>query len=440
MPQEPEPPDQAPFPSSNPRNGLEGSRRPGPAQWLWRILVLLSISGVLAAGILFARMSGSDPSSYRNDFNVFYFASREMIAGRTPYEHSLGAWTPYLYPPLLAEILSPVAVLPLPVAAYIWFLINTASLIAAAAMCGSLSAQRSAKDPLPELTDETQRERVAFLASAVGVVVVSRFALDNLAMGQVNLVTTALSVAHLYFFTKQKRVASAAALALAVSIKLTPAILIFFHVARGRLKYAAACAALSAALVLVGFAPFGAQAGSAFETFFDRTVRNGQGYDLAFEGNQSLRGFDARSRHESDDDARRPGSPITLIVSLALLAIAIVAARRSPEESAAAALFFALAPLISPLSWKSHFVVMLLPAAVLAREALRSNRLGRIAALAVLSIAFLLFNATSPSLMGVAAAGWMENHSLIMTGAVLMFFAVAASCLLSSRFTRSGAV
>ncbi|HEU4391305.1 MAG TPA: glycosyltransferase family 87 protein [Blastocatellia bacterium] len=440
MEEEHKPREQAPFPTSNSPTAAARSGLSGRGNWQWRLLVLLAIAGVLVSGVGFTRMSGNDPTVYRNDFNVFYFASQEVIAGRTPYAQSLGAWTPYLYPPLLAEILTPIAMLPLPAAAYIWFLINVASLIAAAVMSGALSAKASVDDR-PEVNDQTAAKRIALTAAAAGTFVVTRFVLDNLAMGQVNLLTTALSMAHVYFFVRHKRVASAAALALAVSIKLTPAILIFYHVARGRLKFAAACAALSATLVFVSFAPFGAKAGSAFETFVDRTVRNGQGYDLAFEGNQSLRGFEARARSETGDAARLPGSPFTLMASLVLLVIGIAAsARRSVEEPAAAGLFLALAPLISPLSWKSHFVVMLLPAAILAREAVRSNGWRRITAVAATSIGLVLFNLTSPRLIGISAARWIEEHSLIMGAAILMFFAVAVLCLLSSQSARSDEV
>src|SRR5687767_9835785 len=98
------------------------------------LLKLLLILAVLFGGIYFASRSGSNPNEYKNDFNVFYFASQEIIAGRTPYDNSLGAWTPYLYPPLLAELLVPIAWLPLPIAAYLWFLFGASALLSALKM------------------------------------------------------------------------------------------------------------------------------------------------------------------------------------------------------------------------------------------------------------------------------------------------------------------
>src|SRR2546426_10384184 len=100
----------------------------------FRFLFLALVICVLASGIFFARKSGTNPEVYSNDFNVYYHAAREVIAGRDPYQRSLGDWTPYIYLPLLAELMVPLALLPLPVASYLWFLISAASMVSAAWM------------------------------------------------------------------------------------------------------------------------------------------------------------------------------------------------------------------------------------------------------------------------------------------------------------------
>src|SRR2546426_11037785 len=86
-------------------------------------LLALLVACVLASGIYFARKSGADPQTYSNDFNVYYYAAREVVAGRDPYQRSIGEWTPYLFPPLLAELLLPLPLVPPPVAAYISFVV-----------------------------------------------------------------------------------------------------------------------------------------------------------------------------------------------------------------------------------------------------------------------------------------------------------------------------
>ena len=59
------------------------------------IAMVLLVIVILASGIYFARRSGTDPQKYTNDFNVYYYAAREMTAGRDPYQNSLGDWIAY---------------------------------------------------------------------------------------------------------------------------------------------------------------------------------------------------------------------------------------------------------------------------------------------------------------------------------------------------------
>src|SRR5436305_7564796 len=104
-----------------------------------RVSIALAIITVLASGVYFARQSGTNPQKYNNDFNVFYLAASELLDGRDPYQESLHAWTPYLYPPVLAELMMPLALLPLPVAAYVWFLISLSAAVVAARLSATLA-------------------------------------------------------------------------------------------------------------------------------------------------------------------------------------------------------------------------------------------------------------------------------------------------------------
>src|SRR4029077_16583485 len=94
---------------------------------------------VLSSGFYFARKSGTNPQVYSNDFNVYYHAARQILEGGSPYRDSLGEWTPYLYPPLTAEALISLALVPLPVAAYVWFVISAAAVIASIWMLAALT-------------------------------------------------------------------------------------------------------------------------------------------------------------------------------------------------------------------------------------------------------------------------------------------------------------
>jgi len=400
-----------------------------------RIVLLLIVLVIVLSGFYFARQSGNDSQAYSNDFNVFYHAAREVLAGRDPYQHSLGEWTPYLYPPLLAILLTPLAVLPLPVAAYVWFLINTVSWVATAWMSASLARdglvlKQPNEDGQVGTASAAPFDFSAPLA-AVSLLVVARFVLDNAMLGQVNPLVAALAAAHVYLYSKDRKTASALALAIAASIKLTPVLLIGYHIARRRWKFASACLGMFVGLTALSFAPFGSGAPDALHEFVNRTIKNEQGFDLAYAGNQSLRGAIARmtpaTHSETDqgttESSRRPSDAVTLLVSLALLVIAMIAASRARSELLAAAPFVCCFVLLSPLSWKAHLVVLILPVASLATEAARARGSRRSALIAVLALIFVLFNLTSPHVIGLRAAEWADAHSLVFLGALITFAA-----------------
>jgi len=271
------------------------------------VALILLVVTILVSGVHFAGQSGIYPESYSNDFNVYYFAAREMTAGHDPYQQSLGDWVAYLYPPLFAELLIPVALLPLPVAAYVWFLISVTAMLVTAWMCGALFDDVADADPSPPLLSRRM------LIAAGAVLILIRFVLDNFNMGQVNTLVTMFAVAHVYLFTKNRKLASAFMLAIAVALKLTPGLLIVYHLARRRWRYAALCMAVTAAVMATSFLPFGTRAPQVFTVFVNRTVKNEQGFNLAYSGNQSLRATLARavggpteSMEQDDEVARKP--------------------------------------------------------------------------------------------------------------------------------------
>lgn len=389
-----------------------------------RVVLLVLALTTLVSGWYFASKSGANPEVYGNDFSVYYRAAREVIAGRDAYQHSLSDWTPYLYPPLLAELIVPLALLPLPVAAYLWFLISAFSTFAAAWMSADLADYERGRAARDQQVTESPLWRGVIAACAV--VLVLRFVLDSFNLGQVNALVVALAVAHVYLYARDRKALSAVALVLAVSIKLTPAILLVYHIAKLRLKFAVACATLLVAVTALSFLPFGLRGPDAFQTFWSRTVKNEQGYDFRYSGNQSLRGAIARLVENSRDDAVDEGERhkladrATLLVSIALLALAVFAAVRARGELAAAAPFFCCLVLLSPLSWKAHYVVLILPCAYLLSRLKTPSKTRYVIATALVG-GFTLFNLTSPQVIGLAAAEWADAHSLVFAGALLIF-------------------
>lgn len=413
-------------------SNVDSSSRRMVARSCFAVLVVC----ILAGGIYFARQSGTNAEVYSNDFNVYYHAAKDVLAGLDPYQSSLGAWTPYLYPPLLAELLIPLAMLSLPIAAYLWFLISAASMLSAAYMSArmpaSLSApltgERDAEDDAAKSARVGRRLSLQAAIAACAIVVVLRFVLDTFKLGQVNSVVAGLAVAHIYFYARNKKALSAIALVLAISIKLTPAVFIVYHVAKMRLKFALACIAILAGVTAASFLPFEGRGINAFRSFANRTLRNEQGYNLADSGNQSLRGAIARlaaraNTADSGTDSRNPAELPTLVIAAVLLAFAVLAARRARSELAGAAPFFCCVVLLSPLSWKAHFVILVLPVVyVLSVLFQPANPAGaRRLALGTLATLLVLFNLTSPHIIGLAAAEWSDTHSVVALSALLIF-------------------
>jgi hypothetical protein len=266
-------------------------------------------------------------------------------------------------------------------------------------------------------------------------VILLRFILDNFKLGQVNLIITALGVAHVYFYATNRLRWSVMMFSLAVAIKLTPALLLAYHLGKRRWRFAAVCAACSGLLMAASFLPFGARATETFQVFFNRTVRNQQGFDLAYGGNQSLRGFVARLSDETravdhpqvsdtptDDSVREPSSALTFALAAILLIVALAAAAVARSEMAAAAPFFCCMVMLSPLSWKAHFVILILPVAfiigcVLEESSIIRKRLLVVALLAV----FALSNLTSRNLFGEGFAAWTDARSLVLAAAFIVY-------------------
>ena len=114
-----------------------------------------------------------------------------------------------------------------------------------------------------------------------------------------------------------------------------------------------------------------------------------------------------------------------MLISIGFLAAAVFAAVRARRDLAAAAPFFCGMVLLSPLSWKAHYVILILPAAYLLSLA-SSWGAARPMVVSVLAVAFVLFNLTSPRVIGLEAAEWADFHSLVVGGALLMFVGCVA--------------
>ena len=187
-----------------------------------------------------------------NDFTMYLNAAGALLDGRNPY--TLGGTLPYMYPLFLAAVLAPLTAVPPDLATLAWFLLSVASLVVAARVTGDLAREARIVEPGAPLTVPT----VALWFLLFDPIQ------NNLLNGQVNFQIVLLCMLYLKLGLRGRTTASAASLAAAIAVKLTPALCLGFMAARRRWAAIALCFGLSAFFVLAPVVLPGAEGGRAY--------------------------------------------------------------------------------------------------------------------------------------------------------------------------------
>ncbi len=300
-----------------------------------------------------AAHSGTTPEQYGNDFTVFYAAARQVWLTGNPYDIPIRAATPYLYPPLFAQLLTPLAWLPLPVAAFLWAAGNVLAV-------GWL--WRLVQRVLPPTPDRNLMYAGWWLA--LGPVL-----LGNFLLGQVNLWIAALVTFALLADTRRQQAATGGlALAAAVSVKLSPALLIPYFVGRRAwrlLVWWAVWMGLGNALSCWGL---GTHRWTILHDWYQEIILQGWHFDFAVASNQSLYGALLRVVRWAGVESQLPYWPVALIGSGGLFLLGQAHCRGvGPSVYRAAAVAGAWGVLGSQLSWVAHFATLALLIAILLR-------------------------------------------------------------------------
>jgi alpha-1,2-mannosyltransferase len=351
------------------------------------LLATILLVFVTANFIYGAVLTRLDPPS-KNDFTSYYVAAQTLRRGAPEalyYPEPVGSllaqaseqhpWIDvarasgvenpnyYLYPPLFALAVLPLAWLSYPAAFSLWLLANVAFL--AASLWLLLGG----------------RQRVNLLGLSACVLLAGAFypVWHHLKIGQSSLLLLLLLSATLALLRRGKDLPAGLLLSGAILLKLTPAILILLLVVRrrwravwGAIGGVVGLSALSA--ILTGW--------QAQVTYFTRMVPL-LSAGTAFYPNQSLNGFITRvlgagAYRLADLSAElwvpRIGATIAAVALLAVTALFLLrrasdAREESLEDGFAGLVLLSL--LVSPISWEHHYVLALLPAWILAA------RLGR---------------------------------------------------------------
>jgi alpha-1,2-mannosyltransferase len=331
----------------------------------WRQATPLArLFAILALALALAAVAGEmselhNVTTQKSDFGTFYHAALAVRHGEDPYRF---AWGQYFYPPTFAIAMIPLTWASIAHASVIWFVLKSAMVVAALRLVYTgLEGAR-----LPGAT------RGWF---AIGVLLVAcRFWMTDLRFGNTNIVILFLSLAALAAGEARRNGRAGLWLAVASTIKLVPAVLAGWFLARRRWRVLAWFAVWLLAINLAPLELRPEAAGRLWSSYRQHGVEERLTAQLAEPDNQSLRGFLARTLPDAHAVAA-----IWAVVSLAvaagtILILAPMALTTLWARTAAASAFFLVGLLISPGSWVVHYTAALLPLAAALRLLLEPGR------------------------------------------------------------------
>jgi glycosyl transferase family 87 len=379
------------------------------------LLILVCAVAIALLGLVFTRNL--------IDFPVYYAAGGSLISGRADLyspDFALGRVMDYRYPPFFLVVLYPLWLLPYSSAAYIWFTMS-----ALAAACAILIVIRT----FPEL--RKTKTLLLFVALAV-----AQYFVMVLHYGNAHLLVVALMFGSFYFVLRKKDLEGALLMSLAITIKVTPILLLPYFVLKRRWKLLAAVSVFLIAINLAPSAYFGFRANNELLASWYRHVIASQEFhedngpiNLSVKGQlrRSLSIVDYSQRVDGDvqypavnvasfsrDDVVRTWAVMAggLFAGILLFiwreqrnrGSASAPGRNDPAQDPASishelALMICLTLLAAPLTSKIYFIELLWPVACLASFAVgRTARSGRVVMGILVFVA--VANSVSPLLPG----------------------------------------
>ena len=373
------------------------------------IRILLILAGAIAIGLLGLLF-------IRNliDFPVYYSAGQSLLSGRRDLysdDFALGRVMDYRYPPFFLLALTPLWLLPYPLAAYIWYLLSIIEIIGCVLIVMRV---------FPSF-------RGSWTLCLIVMLGVLQYFVMILHYGNAQLLATFLLFASLYFVLKNKDLAAAALMAIAITIKLIPVLLVPYLLLKRRWKLLASLCVFLVALNIAPSIHFGFEGNNELLRSWYRHVVSSQEFhedngpiNLSIKG--QLRRYLSTVDYSQrvDGDVRYPEINLASLsrerviglwaaIAAALFAGALLLIwRGQPNDQGAAgygrlplelSLMICLMLLVGPLTSKIYFIALLWPLASLASIAIVSPAgEGRVArrVLAILAIV----NAVLPLLPG----------------------------------------
>ena len=283
----------------------------------------------LAIGLTLAVIFGAYAATVASDFDVYYRAGTQVLQGDPRlYPEGVGGTTAQVHylrgAPVIAWLFAPLALLPFKVAAFLFYSLKLAGLVAIV-----LIVSRTMNVP------PTARWRVAAGAFAA----TAGYIVEEMRYGNAHLLVLAAIVVALYLAHRGRVLLPGALLALAIAVKLTPLLVVVYLAICGKLRVALAAVASFLVLLLLPSAIYGHETNVALvKTFGSSVVR------IADQPrNHSLRGVTFRYLTDSRDGRSYPKVNVALlprqqaqtiwVVALAGLGVVLLATLRRPNRS-----------------------------------------------------------------------------------------------------------
>ncbi len=385
-------------------------RLPSWPAWKWITFSLLIVAIVL--GAITAVKRGGDLESYLR-------ASRRLAAGENIYVNEI---FPYMYPPFLAFLLTPLVFFSLGAAKLLWYLGNICFIILSFILLFKLARPERGK---------------RFLLTFLSLLFTLRFLGDSTHRGQVNILILLLCVLTLYFFSRKRLVWAALFLAMAIAVKLTALLLVAYFLFKRKFRF---CGLTAVCLILVLLLP-------AVSAGFNQNINALKQYPTEAANiydhdklNQSLHNAMFHLFHpvaiKDNSDIhvlQLDEGLIKWLTYLLILALALVSAFKFKRNSGdngmqfyiEFAIVIALMLLFSPVSRKDHFITLLIPYFFYCHSLLDPSIFKRLKnkklLLTCLLASFLLSSATVETVIGNLASDLLESYFCVTWGTIMLW-------------------
>ena len=276
-----------------------------PSLRLRRLLILSAAIALLAGlGFVFIR--------HLIDFPVYYAAGRSLISGRTDLyapDFARGPTMDYRYPPFFIVSLIPLWHLPYRAAAYLWHLLGVGGIVACCwATSQALLQGRQTSSDSVALGQVFGRGRVAIRTLVLTLLGVAQYYVMALHYGNAQLLVTALLLCGVALAIRNQSLAPGVLLALAITIKITPALLLTYFGLKRRWKLVMTTIGLVVVLNLAPAAYFGfARNAELVRTWYQHVLVDQQFHEVNGPINLSLKGQLVRSLTRVDYQQRLDG-------------------------------------------------------------------------------------------------------------------------------------